>query len=128
MPIARVRVSVTSPLSLADQIRDLLSDLNRELKREARKLATDAQRDWRRATPKITGLLRKSERVIPFAGRGAIGIVAKVVPLGSLYYDSVASRPEYSNRRLKNLKRVRTYLNRHGPRRVDRALRNAGFR
>ena len=113
--------------ALADQFKDLLSELNRQLKREARKLATDAQRDWRRATPRITGLLRRSERVIPLGGRGRIGIRAQVSGLGANYYDAVASKPKYAQRDLQNLRRVVKYFNRHAPSRVDRAIRNAGL-
>lgn len=126
MPNIKLNTRVTGP-TLQEQIKDILSALNRELARESRRMATDMQRYWRRRTPKRTGTLRLSEVVKPLAGRGAIGVSARVTYPGNVYYDRVAARPQHRTKELYRLQLLHKWANRNTHRYVQRALDNAGL-
>ena len=56
------------------------------------RLAADAVRIWRKATPRITGILRASEVavIINDPARGRYGVRFRVRQPGSIYYTRVA--------------------------------------
>ena len=121
-----IRIDTGEPTGgeVLDRIR---AELRRELARAIKRLGRDGLKRWRSRTPRITGVLRASEtaRVRIDHGRGFYGAEFRVGYPGSIYYRTVAGRPQHKH--LRNLASVRKWARRHAGSYVDAATAAAGF-
>lgn len=123
MATITISVNVGGP-TFREITQEIIDAVRRHLRIEVQRLARDAIKIWRKATPKITGVLRASEVAVIAYRDGSVNVRFRVTLPGSLYYRKVAALKRH--RALRNNRavirffdnRVQEYVNRA----VDAAL------
>ena len=119
MATITISVNVGGP-TFREITQELIDSIREHLRIEVQRLARDAIKVWRRATPKITGVLRASEVAVISYRDGAVNVRFRVTLPGSLYYAKVAALKRH--RSLRNNRVVLKWFDNHVQEYVNRAV------
>ena len=116
-------MTVSDPL-FTDLVAEIIAAVERELQVEMKRLAADALRVWKKATPYVTGTLRGSLATVDISDVAAqrYGVRFVVKAPGSGYYEEVAELPRHAKLRALPAKWIDAHIGQYVDRAIDRAL------
>ena len=119
MATVTVTVNVGGP-TFREITQRIIDAIHKHLRVEVQRLARDAIVVWRKATPRVSGVLRASEVAVVSYRDGSVNVRFRVTFPGSAYYGKVAALKRH--RALRNNKVVLKWFDNHVQQYVNRAV------
>ena len=119
MATITISVNVGGP-TFREITQEIIAAVRRHLRIEVQRLARDAIVVWRKATPRVSGVLRASEVAVISYRDGSVNVRFRVTFPGSAYYNKVASLKRH--RALRNNKVVLKWFDSHVQQYVNAAV------